>query len=218
MNRKPDKDAPKPPKWAVKSGDKPEAASRGRKAPRRLGATYLENAALHYLGRYASSVENFRRVMLRKINRSATFHNIDSAPFITQLEAMIGRYIKTGLLNDTQFAEAKTASLRRQGKSAQAIQAKLRAKGLPAGDIAGAIDTVDQRNIDYGLIPDEAEANAELAAALRLAQKKRLGRWRKTPLDADDHKGRQREMAALARAGFSFDIVKKVLQVVDDVD
>ena len=173
--------------------------SKPAKQPRKISRQYLENAALYYLQRYATSAENFRRVMTRKINRSCTFHQVPPDEFYPMVEDLIVRYVATGLLNDKVFAEAKTSSLRRQGRSKQAIMAKLQVKGLAKKDIESALALTDA----------EKDGDAELAAAMTLARRKKLGHWRGKPLE--DIKGKQKEMAVLARGGFSFDIARRVL-------
>jgi regulatory protein len=45
--------------------------ARVRKPPRPLTAASLENAAVYYLGRFASSSGNLRRVLMRKVARAA---------------------------------------------------------------------------------------------------------------------------------------------------
>src|ERR1700722_15767171 len=114
------------------------------KRPRRLSRQYLENAALHYLQRYASSAENLRRVLKRRIDRSSAFHETPPEPFYAVTEELIARYLATGLLNDAQFAKNKALSLRRQGRSRRAIQAGLKAKGLGAEDIQAALEPEDE--------------------------------------------------------------------------
>lgn len=175
------------------------------KQPRKITPQYLENAALFYLQRFSTSAGNFRTVMRRKIDRSCRFHKVEPDAFYSIVDAMVERYIAVGLLDDKVYARAKTTTLRRQGKSKQAITAKLKTKGLGAQDIGNAFDEVDTAD------------DAELTAALHLARKKKLGKHRTKPL-LDPIKDRQKEMAALARAGFSFDIAKRVLDYDGDSD
>ena len=54
----------------------------------------------------------------------------------------------------------------------------------------------------------EEDGNGDLAAAARLAQRKRLGPFRPKEARADL---RQRDMAALARAGFSYDVARQIV-------
>jgi regulatory protein len=44
------------------------------KTPRKITEHSLRNIALHYLQRYASSKENLKRVLKRRVMRSAQFH------------------------------------------------------------------------------------------------------------------------------------------------
>ena len=180
-----------------------------RKAPRKISAQYLENAALFYLQRFATSTENFRRVMVRKIRRSCTFHKVEAEPFFPIVEDMITRYVRTGLLNDKGFAEAKTSSLRRKGLSKKAILSKLQAKGLSTAEIESAIGT-----IDAGRMADTEDENPEMTAALTFARKKRLGSFRKTA--EPDLKQRQKELATMGRAGFSYEIARAALDFRDE--
>jgi regulatory protein len=181
--------------------------ARTPKVPRKITPRYLENAALYYLQRYATSSGNLRTVLKRKIQRSCLHHKTDPSEFDAFLETLIGRYISSGLLNDKVYAEGRVNSLRRQGLSAQAIRAKLKLKGLPAAEIDAALTVIDESN--------EAE-DSELAAALALTKRKKIGRYRKAPLK--DPKDGQKEMAALGRAGFSYDVARRALDWKEDED
>lgn len=172
-----------------------------RKAPKKISKTYLENAALHYLQRYASSSANFRKVMMRKVKRSCQHHGQDPGEFAPLVEDLVRRYVEVGLMDDAAYAKAKTSSLRRTGKSRQAIQAKLHVKGLRPDEIEAALTTVDAETED-----------PEYAAALTLARKKKLGSFRIRPAEP------QKELATLARAGFSYDVARRVLDWDGDDD
>lgn len=140
--------------------------------------------------------------MMRKIGNSCKHHGQPIDEFTPLLEALIERYIASGLLNDATYAQAKTATLRRQGRSKQAIHAKLQSKGLSKPEIDSALDLTDE------------DAEAELRAALSLAKKKKLGVFR--PYALNDPKDLQKEMAVLGRAGFSYDIARKALSYQED--
>lgn len=176
------------------------------KQPRKISASYLENAALYYLQRYATTAANLRTVLVRKINRSCQFHKTEPAEFLPLVDPLVERYVKSGLVNDATYAENRANALRRQGLSRQAIHAKLSQKGLKAADIEAALASVDA---------DSNHADSELAAAHALARRKKLGPYRNRPLK-DPVKDARKEMAAMARAGYSFDIVKRVLNWTQD--
>lgn len=184
--------------------DKTPAAK--QKQPRKISAKYLENAALYYLQRYASSAENLRRVLTRKVQKSCTFHKMPPEEFYPVIDTLIRRYVSSGLLDDNLYARGRAASLRRQGLSKQAIAAKLQIKGLSRPQIDQALAEIDA----------EKGEDAELQAALALARRKKIGRFRTTP-DADQ-KTRQKELAAMGRAGFSYETASRALDYTEEDD
>ncbi|MDQ3263772.1 MAG: RecX family transcriptional regulator [Myxococcota bacterium] len=167
-----------------------------RKRPRKISPRYLENSALHYLKRYSSTVSQLRRVMLRKINRSLREHGGDKLQAVQWLDALAEKLVRNGLLNDQAYAETKTHSLRNAGRSTRVIAMKLRMKGVSAELVTQQLDQATR-------------ALSEDDAAKIWARKKRLGPFRRDVSTRKDL--RQKDLASLARAGFSFGIAKKVI-------
>ena len=166
----------------------------------------LANVALHYLGCYAASEASLRRVLTNRLRRAAMDRpefrdDIETTQALMEvIEKIIASHKKTGALNDVVFAETKVNSLRRQGRSRRVIQQKLSAKGI-GGDITAA---ALEQNAD-GDEPEEVEWKAALA----LARRRKLGSFRQKPADEDR---KRKDFAALARAGFSSSIARRVLQ------
>jgi regulatory protein len=167
------------------------------KLPRRVNAEYLENAALHYLGRFASSSANLRRVLMAKVERSARAHGTDRDEGAALVEALIERYRRSGLLDDGAYAEAKASSLHRRGTSTRAIREKLALKGVGTELVDAALTVLD----------DDTPGDTELVAAVALARRRRLGPFR-AKARADHH---DKDLAALGRAGFSYAIARRVI-------
>ncbi|MGE0109141.1 MAG: regulatory protein RecX [Bdellovibrionales bacterium] len=173
----------------------------------------LHNAALFYLERYAASEESLRRVLKNKIRRAAMQDKDFAEDHETQallhqeIELIIETHRKNGIINDKDFAAMKVASMRRAGKSARRITQSLAQKGI-------AVPL-----IETALTPEEGEdeSEIELTAARSYARRRRLGPYRKEGVP-DDPKLQQREVASLARAGFSFDVIKVVLGEKDFYD
>lgn len=170
--------------------------------PRKITARYLENAALAYLQRFATSTENFRRVMMRRVERSARVHDTDPAAGAALVEDLIERYLRVGLLDDRVFAEARVASLHAHGASRRAILARLREKGVAAAVIEAALLGLPGYEAGYD------SGRADMAAAITYARRRRLGPWR--PADQRDQR-RERDLAALARAGFDYDLARRLI-------
>jgi regulatory protein len=167
-----------------------------RKKPRKVSPRYLENAALHYLKRYAATVSQLKRVMMRKVDRSLRFHGGERAEALGWMDALVDKLIRNGLINDQAYAEQKAQSLRASGRSARVIAQKLRMKGVSA-------DVVEQK-----LAQATAEVSEDAAARI-WARKKRLGPFRREAQKRQEY--RQKDLAALARAGFSFSTAKKII-------
>jgi len=171
---------------------------RKKKVPRKATPKSLENAALYYLQRFSSSSENLRRVLMRRVQRSAYHHDTDPEEGAEIIAALIKRYKEVGLLDDAQFAKARAVSLNRRGSSARAIRAKLAEKGVAAELISTTLEN----------LTDEDE-NPELTAAVTFARKRRIGPFR----EADSRTElREKDLAALARAGFNYDMAQKIIE------
>lgn len=171
---------------------------RRQKIPRKVTAASIENAALYYLGRYATSSENLRQVLERKIKRAAKHHDTDIEACIQLIGNLIGRYLENGILNDEAYAKTQAANMNRRGRSLRAIRFCLRKKALP-------IDVIDKA---VKVLADEV-GSPDLAAAVAYARKRRLGPYRRktsTPVNLD------KELAALARSGFSFSLALRIVE------
>jgi regulatory protein len=162
---------------------------------REIGPELLERWAIHYLGRYASSAENLRRVLVRRVRR----HMPEKLPQVSPLiDALVTRYCESGLLDDAKYAAGRVQSLHRRGASLKAIRAQLAAKGIASSHIAGAVSELHSDAAD----PD-------FAAACVFARRRRLGPYRRA---AADH---ARELGAFARAGFNRRVAEAVLAYAD---
>jgi regulatory protein len=181
-----------------KAASAPGPTARTRKPPRRITPDYLERAALHYLQRYSSSEANLRRVLIAKVRRSCRHHGDDPERFLAAVDQVVARKVASGLIDDKRYAENRTASLERRGLSQRMIRLKLRAKGV-ARDIVEASTA--------------CEPGDEYEAARITARRKRVGPWR-TRGDRADF--RQKDIAALMRAGFNAAIVRAVIDADPD--
>lgn len=180
-------------------------ARRPDKPVKRVTPQYLENAALYYLERFASSTANLRKVLMRKVQRSAQTHGTDPEEGAGWVDALLARYNHSGLLNDETYARMRTESLHQRGASTRAIAQKLAAKGIDRDDADKALDSLRE---DVG--PD-----LDLTAALALAKRRRLGPYRLPEMRAAH---REKDLAALGRAGFRYEIARRVVDAVDPDD
>lgn len=179
------------PSRTKKLGEQDGAGRKG--VPRRVTLDYVRRAAMAYLERYASSTENLRRVLQRKVMKRCRQRDEDPMQHHGLIEEAIAAALRAGLVDDDRYAQAKAASLRRRGRSARAIQARLSAKGIDRTVIAAALDSTE---------------DTEEEAAHVLARRRKLGPYRLRERAVY----RDKDMAALCRAGFSFDIVRRLME------
>ena len=173
------------------------------KPPPLPDAETLNEAALSYLARYAATEAGLQRMLLRKVDRwlRAQPDREAAAPVIEAahqaIAALIKKLVGLGAVSDTGFAETRARSLVRSGRSRRAIQARLVAKGVAphlARTAAGDDDA------------------AELAAALVLVRKRRIGPYRQVEPD-DVQAARRKELGMLARAGFARETAEQALDM-----
>lgn len=184
-----------------KAGAKSGGPDRRPRGPREATPKYLRNSALYYLQRYASSSAHLRRLLLAKVARSARAHDTDPEDGAEAVEALIAELFGAGLLDDARYATERARILHRRGASARAVRAGLVNKGIEADDIERAL--ADLR---------EEAAEPELAAALAYARRRRLGPYREAGARAER---REKDLAALGRRGFSYDLARRVIETND---
>lgn len=175
-------------------------ARRAKKPPKKITEKYLYNSGLAYLQRFPTSTPHFLRVMGRKIDRSCNYHkDQNKEDCIAILQKTAEQFERMGLLNDAAYLSGMINSLRRRGLSRQAILSKLGQKGMAQETILMALRSYDD---------DSGAEDADLAAAVKMTRRKRIGAYRK-----NEEFDRNKELAALARAGFGFDIAQKALSL-----
>ncbi len=163
-----------------------------------IGPELLDGWALAYLGRFASSAENLRRVLLRRARRRGLPAPQAREHTAALIDALVERYRHSGLLDDVSYAAARVRSLHRHGESVTKIRARLAAKGVANSVAAEAV---------LGLRAETADP--DLAAACAFARRRRLGPYRRAAADA------ARELGTFARAGFGRRVAERVLACAD---
>lgn len=162
----------------------------------------LEKAAIRYLERFSSSVARVRRVLENRLRRAAPGED-DEERFDGKaaIEAVIAKLIRIGLLDDARYAEFRATALARRGASLFVIKRDLKTRGVPAGLIDRALAALRE---EAGGTSDEADR----AAALALARRRRLGPYRP---EGQRAAFRHKDLATLGRAGFAFEVAKSVV-------
>jgi regulatory protein len=177
------------------------AAPRTKKAPRRMTERRLENIATYYLERFSTTAAHLRTVLMRRVDRSLKAEGSASrSDMAAWVDTVVARLVASGAVNDSAYAEGRTARMRRLGKGPGRIRAALIAKGISAAEadrvIAATAEAADG-------------SDASLNAAIAYLRRRRLGPFRTGARDADTDR---RDLGALARAGFSRDVAQAALR------
>ena len=167
---------------------------------RPITAKYLQNAATFYLERYPSTAEGLRRVLNRRVAKA----KMAEAPIVEDAERVIAeivaKFVASGMIDDKAFAQTKARALHRRGTSSRLTRQKLKLAGIDDTTLNHAMAGLDQEL-------DTDPRQREWRAAVALARRRRLGPFRKK--ERQEH--RNRDLAAMARGGFDYDLARKVI-------
>lgn len=157
-----------------------------------LDAETLQQLALHYVGRFATSRGRLTDYLGRKLRERGWAG--DATP---DLRAIADRFAELGYVDDRTFAEGRARSLGGRGYGKARVRQALHAAGIDEEDAAPAHEIAD---------------DGRWAAALRYAEKKRIGPWaRELPADPQQRRAAtQKAIASLIRAGHDFATAKAI--------
>jgi len=167
---------------------KPARGPRERRPPRPLDTVRLNELALSYLARFATSAAKLEAYLRRKL-RERGWEGEGDPP----VAAVVERCVAAGYVDDEVYARAKAGSLRRRGYGERRVDQSLSAAGIAADlreDVRGSAQEARQ-------------------AAAALARKRRLGPYGAPPAD---RAAREKQIAVLLRAGHRLDIARQVVE------
>lgn len=192
-----------------KRGERPAKPRRERPPPRPIGRARLEELALAYVARFATSAGKLEAYLKRKLRERGWEGAEDedhTALAAEAVEDIVARFVQAGYVDDEGFAHGRSRSLTARGFGPRRVDAALREAGI-AEDLRTAA---------------RPDARRQRQAALDLARKRGFGPFdRSAPLPDDARPGfevlaqiraaQEKQLAAMLRAGHSFDIARTVL-------
>jgi regulatory protein len=173
-----------------------------RRKAKRITETYLRRVLSWYLERHDAPASHIRRLMMQRVLRAVRELEQDREEAEAHLDTVLADFVRMGLVDDRRWTENAIARWRQRGVSERQIRARAAAKGARR-------DLVDEL---LAASREEDEADPERLAALRYARRRRFGPWRRP--DSPEDK-RRKEMASMARAGFSFGLAREILDAED---
>ena len=177
--------------------DKTRYGKRRERRARPLDPARLEELALAYVARFATSAGKLRAYLRRKLRERGW---ADDTPD-PDLDALVARYVEKGYVDDEGFARSKSAGLLGRGYGARRVEQDLQAAGIAEG-------------LRARFSPDEAARREAIAA---LARKRRFGPFSKEDARASEGwpRTREKQLAAMIRAGHDFDHARRVIDAPD---
>jgi Uncharacterized protein conserved in bacteria len=162
-----------------------------RRNPQPLTATRLEELALAYVARFATTQARLRSYLQRKVRERGWAD--DGEPL---LEALVSKHAQAGYVDDQAWARMKTGSMLRRGYGARRV-----------GEALGHAGIGQQ-------IRSEVEITRlqQHRAAIVLARRRRFGPFAVQPLDRPV---REKQLAAMLRAGHPLDIARMIVDADD---
>ena len=161
----------------------------------------IRNFAYAYLEKYSPSKQQLRTYLFKKMikinqkisSKKETFNLIDTV--ISSLE-------EQKLLSDKYYSDAKSKSFFRRGYSLNKIRYNLIKKGINEKYIKDSILKIK-----------EDEADPDFFSAIKACKRRRIGPSRE---ESNRPLFYKKDISILARAGFSYDVSKKVLELSKD--
>jgi len=178
------------------TGGKASDEASARRRPKPLDAARLEELALAYVARFATSAAKLERYLRRKL-RERGWDGAEDSGREPDLAALVGRYVELGYVDDEAFARAKSGSLLRRGYGPRRVRQALGEAGIA-------------EEVREEVRPD---APAERRAALALARKRGFG-----PFGAErpDRARREKQLAAMLRAGHTLDSAREMVDAASE--
>ena len=152
----------------------------------------LKKYAFSYLSKYNTSKKNLDRILHNKVNKM-NLEKKDKFFLYNSINSIIVNLENKKLIDDTNYAQSKIDSLSMQGKSKNFLKGYLLQKGIEKKLIEKTLENFELKN-----------PNWETKSAKIFARKKRLGMKYSNNFEKD--------LAKMARAGFNYNLSKKILE------
>lgn len=163
------------------------ARRKGRKVRPPLTGEALNELALAYVGRFATTRSKLSSYLSRKLRERGW-----AGEGAADVEAIAERLASLGYVDDAAFALSKSRALTGRGYGVRRVRQALRAAGVEEEDCEAARELAEAESVE---------------AALRFARRRRLGPFG----GGADRAERERALAAMIRAGHPFALSRSIL-------
>ena len=163
-----------------------------RRPAKPLDPARLEEMALAYVARFSTSAVKFERYLTRKL-REKGWEGEGEPP----VAETVARYVELGYIDDESYARMKSGSLLRRGYGARRVNQALGQAGIA-------------EELRAEVAPRQVAARE---AAATYARRRRFG-----PYGVADPATREKQLAAMVRAGHGFDAARALVDALSVAD
>jgi len=166
------------------------AARQPRKPRPPLDAAKLDELALHYVGRFATSRTKLVDYLRRKLRERGWGGQGEA-----DLDGLADRLVRLGYIDDRAYALAKARSLTGRGYGERRVQQALVMAGIDEEKAGDARELAETESV---------------SAALRFARRRSIGPFAPAVPEPRD---RERALAAMIRAGHRFGLARAIVDL-----
>ena len=171
---------------------------RNKKKTLKVTVDEMRDFALAYVEKYAPSKQQLKTYLLKKYLRTSV-PNVKKQDVNNLIDIVLSDLEKSKFVNDKFYSESKAKSMIQRGSSINKIRNYLIGKGINDKFINETVSKIEDNNSDQ-----------DFFSAIKLCKKKRIG-----PSRPEDNRELfyKKDIAILARNGFSFEISKRVMDL-----
>ncbi|HEX4693113.1 regulatory protein RecX [Sphingomonas sp.] len=151
-----------------------------------LDRAALERLALRYVERFATTRSRLVDYLRRKI-RERGWEGEAADPV-----GLAERFAELGYIDDRAYGEAKASAMARRGLGARRVAGALYQAGVKGDDAEAIAPAIEDRALE---------------AAITFARRRRIGPFADSPADRP---GREKQIAAMLRAGHSPQLARRI--------
>ena len=161
----------------------------------------VRNFAYAYLEKYSPSKQQLRTYLFKKfLKKNQKISN--KKELFNLIDVVISTLEDQKLISDKYYSDVKTKYFLRRGYSLNKIRYNLIGKGIDQKYIKDSISKIKEK-----------ESDPDFFSAIKLCKKRRIGPCRE---ESNRSLFFKKDISILARAGFSYDISKKILDIPKD--
>ena len=158
----------------------------------------LRKFSYAYLEKYSPSKQQLKTYLFKKyLKKNQKIFN--KKELFNLIDIVISTLEKNNLLSDKYYSDSKSKAYLRRGYSLNKIRYSLIQKGIDQKYIKDSISNIK-----------ENESDPDFFSAIKLCKKRRIGPSR---VEANRNLFYKKDISILARAGFSYETSKKVMEI-----